>query len=80
MNRTIKEATVRRYYYDSHDRHLGDPVAQARTRRRLWPLRSLEEVAVFIGMRFRLNVLVAEKCFVASDFDLESAPSQRVKI
>ncbi len=44
MNRTIKETTVRRYHYDSHDqlrRHLGDFVDAYNFGRRLKTLRGL---------------------------------------
>jgi transposase InsO family protein len=44
MNRTIKEATVRRYHYDSHDqlrRHLGDFVDAYNFGRRLKTIRGL---------------------------------------
>jgi transposase InsO family protein len=44
MNRTIKEATVKRYHYDSHDQlrqHLGDFVAAYNFGRRLKTLRGL---------------------------------------
>lgn len=44
MNRTIKEATVKRYHYDSHDqlrRHLGDFVSAYNFARRLKTLRGL---------------------------------------
>jgi transposase InsO family protein len=44
MNRTIKEATVRRYHYESHDqlrRHLGDFVAAYNFARRLRTLKGL---------------------------------------
>jgi len=44
MNRTIKEATVKRYHYDSHDQlrqHLGGFVAAYNFGRRLKTLRSL---------------------------------------
>jgi transposase InsO family protein len=44
MNRTIKDATVRRYHYDSHDqlrRHLGDFVDAYNFGRRLKTLRGL---------------------------------------
>ena len=44
MNRTIKEATVRRYHYDSHEqlrRHLGDFVSAYNFARRLKTLRGL---------------------------------------
>jgi transposase InsO family protein len=44
MNRTIKEATVRRYHYESHDqlrRHLGDFVAAYNFARRLKTLKGL---------------------------------------
>ena len=44
MNRTIKEATVKRYHYDSHDRlrqHLADFIAAYNHARRLKPLRGL---------------------------------------
>lgn len=49
MNRTIKDATVKRYHYENHDqlrKHLGDFVAaynfarRLKTRRGLTPLRS----------------------------------------
>jgi transposase InsO family protein len=44
MNRTIKEATVQRYYYDSHDqfrRHLDDFVSAYNFGRRLKTLKGL---------------------------------------
>jgi transposase InsO family protein len=44
MNRTIKEATVKRYHYDSHDQlrqHLGDFVAAYNFGRRLKTLKGL---------------------------------------
>jgi transposase InsO family protein len=44
MNRTIKEATVKRYHYDNHDqlrRHLGDFVTAYNFARRLKTLRGL---------------------------------------
>lgn len=44
MNRTIKEATVRRYYYDSHDRlraHLADFVSAYNFGKRLKTLKGL---------------------------------------
>lgn len=44
MNRTIKEATVRRYYYDSHDRlcaHLADFLAAYNFAKRLKTLKGL---------------------------------------
>ncbi len=44
MNRTIKEATVQRYYYDSHDqfrRHLDEFVAAYNFGRRLKTLKGL---------------------------------------
>lgn len=44
MNRTIKDATVRRFYYDSHDqlrRHLADFVAAYNFARRLKTLKGL---------------------------------------
>ena len=44
MNRTIKDATVKRYHYDSHDqlsRHLADFVSAYNFRRRLKTLKGL---------------------------------------
>ncbi len=44
MNRTIKDATVKRYYYESHDQlrqHLGDFVAAYNFGRRLKTLKGL---------------------------------------
>src|SRR5829696_62037 len=44
MNRTLKDATVRRYYYDTHDQlrgHLGDFLAAYNFARRLKTLRGL---------------------------------------
>jgi transposase InsO family protein len=44
MNRTIKEATVKRYHYDSHDQlrqHLGDFVTAYNFGRRLKTLKGL---------------------------------------
>ena len=44
MNRTIKDATVRRFYYESHDQlrqHLADFVSAYNFRRRLKTLKGL---------------------------------------
>jgi Integrase core domain len=44
MNRTIKDATVKRFYYESHDQlrsHLADFVASYNFARRLKTLRGL---------------------------------------
>jgi transposase InsO family protein len=44
MNRTIKDATVKRYYYDSHDQlrqHLADFVSAYNFARRLKTLKGL---------------------------------------
>ena len=44
MNRTLKDATVRRYHYDSHDQlaaHLGDFLTAYNFARRLKTLRGL---------------------------------------
>ena len=44
MNRTIKDATVKRFYYESHDqlrRHLADFVAAYNFGRRLKTLKGL---------------------------------------
>ena len=44
MNRSIKDATVKRYHYDDHDqlrRHLGDFVATYNFARRLKTLKGL---------------------------------------
>ena len=48
MNRTIKEATVKRYHYDSHDQlrtHLGDFMAAYNFARRLKTLSGLTPYA-----------------------------------
>jgi RNA-directed DNA polymerase len=53
MNRTIKEATVRRFHYDSHDRlrtHLADFLAAYNFARRLKTL-------VFLALRTHLQNL-----------------------
>lgn len=64
MNRTIKEATVKRYHYDSHDqfrRHIGDFVAAYNFARRLKTLRGLTPYEYICTVwttepkRFRLN-------------------------
>lgn len=44
MNRTIKEATVKRFHYDSHDQlraHLDDSIAAYNFGRRLKTLKGL---------------------------------------
>lgn len=44
MNRAIKEATVERYHYDTHDQlgqHLGDFIAASNFRRKLKTLKRL---------------------------------------
>jgi len=66
MNRTIKDATVKRYHYESHDqlvRHLADFVAAYNFARRLKALNGLTPFE-FVGNRwtteperFRLNPL-----------------------
>lgn len=51
MNRTIKDATVRRFYYESHDqlrRHLADFVSAYNFGRRLKTLKGLTPYE-FIG-------------------------------
>jgi len=64
MNRTIKEATVQRYHYDSHDqlrRHLDDFVAAYNFGRRLKTLKGLTPYEFICSRwtsepkRFRLN-------------------------
>jgi hypothetical protein len=66
MNRTIKDATVRRYHYDSHDQlraHLADFVAAYNYARRLKTLRGLTPYEAICKAwsaephRFRLNPL-----------------------
>jgi transposase InsO family protein len=66
MNRTIKDATVRRYYYESHDQlrqHLSDFVAAYNFARRLKTLKGLTPYEVICKRwtiepeRFRLNPL-----------------------
>lgn len=45
MNRTIKDATVKRFYYESHDQlrtHLADFVAAYNCARRLTTLKGLK--------------------------------------
>lgn len=64
MNRTIKEATVKRYHYDSHDqlhRHIGDFVPAYNFARRLETISGLTPYEYICGVwtkepeRFRLN-------------------------
>ena len=64
MNRTIKEATVRRYYYDSHDQlrsHLADFLAAYNFAKRLKTLKGLTPYEYICKLwteqpqRFRLN-------------------------
>jgi len=64
MNRTIKEATVRRYYYDSHDRlrtHLADFLDAYNFAKRLKTLKGLTPYEYICKLwteqpdRFRLN-------------------------
>jgi transposase-like protein len=66
MNRTIKEATVRRFHYDTHDRlraHLNDFITAYNFGRRLKTLKSLSPVEFICKQwtiepqRFRLNPL-----------------------
>jgi transposase InsO family protein len=66
MNRTIKDATVRRYYYESHDQlrqHLSDFVAAYNFARRLKTLKGLTPYEFICKRwtlepeRFRLNPL-----------------------
>ena len=64
MNRTIKEATVRRYYYDSHDRlreHLANFLTAYNFAKRLKTLKGLTPYEYICKLwteqpkRFRLN-------------------------
>jgi Integrase core domain len=64
MNRTIKEATVKRYHYDSHDqirRHIGDFVSAYNFARRLKTLNGLTPYEYICSVwtkepeRFRLD-------------------------
>jgi transposase InsO family protein len=66
MNRTLKDATVRRYYYDSHDhlrRHLADFVSAYNFARRLKTLKGLTPYQAICNAwtkqpeRFTLNPL-----------------------
>ena len=66
MNRTLKDATVRRYYYDTHDQlrgHLGDFLAAYNFARRLKTLRGLTpyeyicKIFTSEPQRFRLDPL-----------------------
>jgi transposase InsO family protein len=66
MNRTLKDATVRRYYYDTHDQlrgHLGDFLAAYNFARRLKTLRGLTPYEYICKIwtiepeRFRLHPL-----------------------
>ena len=66
MNRTIKEATVRRFHYDSHDQlrgHLNDFITAYNFGRRLKTLKGLSPVEFICKQwtiepqRFRLNPL-----------------------
>jgi transposase InsO family protein len=64
MNRTLKDATVRRYYYDTHDQlrgHLGDFLAaytfarRLKTLRRLTPYEYICKIFTSEPQRFRLD-------------------------
>lgn len=64
MNRTIKEATVKRYHYDSHNQlraHLGDFVTAYNFAKRLMTLKGLTPYEFICKTwtteprRFRLN-------------------------
>jgi transposase InsO family protein len=66
MNRTLKDATVRHYYYDRHDQlrgHLGDFLAAYNFARRLKTLRGLtpyeyiRKISTTEPQRFRLDPL-----------------------
>jgi hypothetical protein len=66
MNRTLKDATVRRYYYDTQDQlrgHLGDFLAAYNFARRLKTLRGLTPYEYICKIwtsepqRFRLDSL-----------------------
>ncbi len=66
MNRTIKEATVRRFYYETHDQlktHLGDFIAAYNFARRLKTLKGLTPYEYICKLwtkepnRFTLNSL-----------------------
>ena len=49
MNRTLKEATVQRYHYDSHDqlrRHLADFLAAYNFAKRLKTLKGLHPTRI----------------------------------
>ena len=64
MNRTLKQATVQRYHYDSHDqlrRHLADFLAaynfakQLKTLKGLTPHEYVCKISKIEPQRFRLN-------------------------
>jgi Integrase core domain len=58
MNRIIKDATVRRYYYDSHDRlrrHLDNFANAYNFGRRLKCLRGLTPQGFISGQRVQVN-------------------------
>ncbi len=66
MNRTIKDVTVKRYHYDTHDqlrRHLGDFISAYNFGRRLKTLKGLTPYEYICKIwtdepkRFRLNPL-----------------------
>jgi transposase InsO family protein len=66
MNRTLKDATVRRYYYDTHDQlrgHLGDFLRaynfarRLKTLRGLTPYESICKIWTTEPQRFRLDPL-----------------------
>lgn len=63
MNRTIKDAAVKRFYYESHDqlrRHLADFVAAYNFTRRLKDLKLHEAICQYSTSQpkcFRLNSL-----------------------
>ena len=70
MNRTIKDATVKRYHYDSHDqfsRHLADFVSAFNFARRLKTLKGLTPYE-FICKRWTIenpdnsNLIRSSKC------------------
>jgi transposase InsO family protein len=54
MNRTLKEATVKRYYYETHDQlrsHLADFVTAYNFGRRLKTLKGLSPYEYICGIR-----------------------------
>ena len=77
MNRTIKEATVKRYHYDSHrqlEKHLADFIDAYNYGRRLKTLKGLTPYEYILCLRHDPKILWRDDAKVIGDRIAEPGP------